>query len=55
MVLLSFFLFFFLLFRAAPVAYGSSQALGVDLEPQLLAYATATATPTLQLTATPDP
>ena len=34
---------FFLLLMAAPTAYGSSQ-LGVELEPQLLAYATATAT-----------
>ena len=35
---------FFLLFRAVPVAYGSFQA-GVKSELQLLAYATATATP----------
>ena len=34
---------FFFFFRAAPVAYGSSQ-LGVESELQLLAYATATAT-----------
>ena len=34
----------FFLFRAAPVAYGSSQV-GVELELQLLAYATATAMP----------
>ena len=33
---------FFFLFRAAPVAYGSSHP-GVSLELQLLAYATATA------------
>ena len=38
-------LLFFLLFRGAPVAYGSSQArgLGVELELQMLAYAAATA------------
>ena len=33
--------FFFLLFRATPMAYGSSQ-LGGELELQLLAYSTAT-------------
>ena len=50
-----FFFFFFFLFRATPVAYGSSQVRGSEL--QLLAYGTATATkgskphvqPTLQL------
>ena len=42
----SFFLFFFfLLFRAAPTAYGEVPRLGVLLELQLLAYTTATATP----------
>ena len=40
-------LLLFLLFRATFVAYGSSQALGVKLELQLLAYATATVTPDL--------
>ena len=39
----TFFSFFFFLFRATPVAYGSSKA-GVDLELQLPAYTTATAT-----------
>ena len=36
--------FFFGLFRATPMAYGSSHRLGVESEIQLLAYATATAT-----------
>ena len=36
------FFFFFLIFRATPLAYGSSQA-GVKSELQLLAYTTATA------------
>ena len=36
------FFFFFLPFRATPMAYGSSQA-GVELELQLPVYATATA------------
>ena len=42
---LSGFFFFFLLFRAAPVAYGNSQVLrlGVESELQLLLYITATA------------
>ena len=35
---------FVLLFRAAPVAYGSSQVRGLKLELKLPAYATATAT-----------
>ena len=37
------FVLFFLFFRATSVAYGGSR-LGVELELQLLAYATATAT-----------
>ena len=41
-----FFFFFPLLFRAALVAYGSSQA-GVELELQLPAHTTVTATPDL--------
>ena len=43
--LLFLFLFFFLLCRAAPVAYGSSQARRIKLERQLLANPTAIATP----------
>ena len=39
-----FFFFLFFLFRATPVAYGSSQARG-RIEPQLLAYTTATTMP----------
>ena len=52
--------YFFRLFRAAPVAYRSSQA-RVESELQLLAYVTATGLQDLslqltpQLTATPDP
>ena len=40
------FFFFFCIFRAAPMGYGSFQA-GVQIEPemQLLAYTTATVTP----------
>ena len=34
---------FFFLFRAAPAAYGSSQAREIELELQVLAYSTATA------------
>ena len=41
-LILKIFFFFCLLFRAAPAAYGSSR-LGVELELQLLACATATA------------
>ena len=39
------FYFYFLVLRAAPAAYGSSQArgLGDEYEPQLLTYAIATA------------
>ena len=57
------FLFFFLLLRATPMAFGSSHRLGVESELQLPSYTTATATPHLshalrpisQLTATLDP
>ena len=49
------------IFMAVPMSYGGSQAKG-ELELQLLAYNTATATPNLshmgptwQLVATPDP
>ena len=55
--------FFFSFFRDARAAYGGSQAIGVESELQLLAWAIATATwnleprlrPTPQLMATPDP
>ena len=42
---LTFFFFFFCLFRATSVAYGSSQGRWVESELQPLAYTTATATP----------
>ena len=45
---------FFVFFRAAPETYGSS-LLGVELELQLLAYATATAMPDLELHLRPTP
>ena len=46
------FIFFIFLFRATPTVYEGSQARGVQLEPQLQAYARATAP---RATATPDP
>ena len=49
----SFFFFFFFLFRAAPEAYGCSQARG-QIRAIVLAYATATAQDPSRLKTTPQ-